>query len=185
MNETHDECKDLIDRIIAIELDMFQRVNSRGNAPCQEMPGTFRTMRWMAHSVLSRDTLASYLDDLEQARKAGRNLMTEKYARMEGLIPPLKNDPEVIALLDEITEIEENWIVEFSKAYPKIITGDGSAFAAYLRCELETYSDRTLELYHRDVLEARRQGISLARKSYENLFKGLGYSSFEDVEKNT
>jgi hypothetical protein len=111
--------------------------------------------------------------------------MTEKYARMEGLIPPLKNDPEVIALLDEITEIEENWIVEFSKAYPKIITGDGSAFAAYLRCELETYSDRTLELYHRDVLEARRQGISLARKSYENLFKDLGYSSFEDVEKNT
>ncbi|MFY9398109.1 MAG: DUF4125 family protein [Desulfomonilia bacterium] len=88
MEKTPDARQDLIQLIIELELAMFRKVNARGNAPCQEMPETFRAMRWMAHSVLSEGTLSSYLDDLKTAAEAGRNLMTEKYARMDNFIPP-------------------------------------------------------------------------------------------------
>lgn len=185
MEKQQEDREDLIREIIAIELEMFGNVKARERAFCQELPDTFRTMRWMAHSVLSGDTLASYLDDLQQAAYAGRNLMTEKYARMENLIPPLKNDPEIVAVLDEITETEQNWMKEFSQHYPGILQGDGSGFAGYFRCELETYSDRTLKLYLSDVTDARDRGINLAEQSYVNLFKRLGYESLDDVVKET
>jgi hypothetical protein len=185
MEKQQENRENLIREIIAIELEMFQNVKAKEHAFCQELPDTFRTMRWMAHSVLSDDTLASYLDDLKQAAHAGRNLMTEKYARMEDLIPPLKNDPEIIAILDEITEVEKNWMQEFSQHYPGIVKGDGAGFAAYLRCELETYSDRTLKFYLSNVTDARARGINLAEKSYVNLFKKLGYESLDDVVKET
>ena len=185
MKKHQENSEDLIKEIIAIELEMFGNVKARERASCQEMPETFKTMRWMAHSVLSEDTLASYLDDLKQAAHAGRNLMTEKYARMEALIPPLKKDPEVLGILDEITRIEESWLVEFSRRYPDIVKGGGTGFGNYLRCELETYSDRTLKLYLRDLTDSLARGINHAEKSYENLFKRLGYESLDDVARKT
>lgn len=181
MEKTPDARQDLIQLIIELELAMFRKVNARGNAPCQEMPETFRAMRWMAHSVLSEGTLSSYLDDLKTAAEAGRNLMTEKYARMDNFIPPLKDDPEIISVLDEITAVEKRWMGEFAARYPHIVTGDGSAFANYLRCELETYSEETLLLYLNDVREALGQGRNLAQESYTNLFKSLGYASLDEV----
>jgi len=36
----------------------------------------------------SKEMLESYFDDLVIAQKKGRNLVTEKYARMDNLIPP-------------------------------------------------------------------------------------------------
>ena len=181
MSEQQDHRGDLIKKIIEIELEMFQTVKSKGPAPCQERTETFRAMRWMAHSVLSEDTLESYLDDVTQAKHAGRNLMTEKYGRMEGIIPPLKDNPVVNAMIDEITRVEESWMQEFSGKYPRIVTNNGAGFSSYFRCELETYSDRTLELYHRDVLRARDQGANFAEISYTNLFKRLGYASLDEV----
>lgn len=185
MSEQQDNRGDLIQKIIEIELEMFRTVKSKGPAPCQERTETFRVMRWMAHSVLSEDTLASYLEDVTQARHAGRNLMTEKYGRMEGIIPPLKNDPRIIGLMDDITRIEESWMHEFALKYPKIVTIKGAGFSSYFRCELETYSDLTLELYHRDVLRAQEQGINFAEVSYGNLFRRLGYASLDDVAGET
>jgi hypothetical protein len=181
--EKQNEREHLIGKIIAVELEMFQNVKSRGYAACQELPKTFRMMRWMAHSVLSDETLASYLDDLEQAGDAGRNLMTEKYARMESLIPPLKQDPEIVGIIDEIVRIEESWMREFSQEYPEIVKSGAAGFGDYLRGELETYSDRTLRLYLRDAETARQEGSNHARKSYENLFKKLGYESLDDVAR--
>ncbi len=185
MKKQHEKRDALIKEIIAIELEMFGNVKAREHASCQELPETFKTMRWMAHSVLSEDTLASYLDDLMQAVHAGRNLMTEKYARMEGLIPPLKSSPESKQILDEIVGIEEAWMKEFSHRYPKIVTGGAAGFGTYFRCELETYSDRTLELYLGDVTHARTRGINLAEQSYMNLFEKLGYESLDDVVRET
>ena len=185
MEKTFDTRQDLIQLIIELELVMFRKVRACGNAPCQEMPETFRAMRWMAHSVLSERTLSSYLDDLKTAAEAGRNLMTEKYARMDNLIPPLKDDPEIISVLDEITAVEKRWMDEFAARYPRIVTGDGSAFSNYLRCELETYSEETLRLYLNDVREALGQGRNLAQESYTNLFKSLGYASLDEVGRES
>ena len=81
--------KQLLEKIIAREAAMFIAVKASEPADCQEMLKTFYLMREMSHSVLAADTLTSYLQDLETAAAAGRNLMTEKYARMENLIPSL------------------------------------------------------------------------------------------------
>lgn len=184
MNKQNEIRDILIEEILKIELEMFQNVRSRGYASCQEQPKAFRMMRWMGHSVLSDETLASYLDDLKQAQENGRNLMTEKYARMEGLIPALKEDPRIAGIIDEIAEVETSWMLEFSEKYPGISRG-GEGFYMYLKSELETYSDRTLELYNRDLFDAKEQGINLAEKSYTNLFLRLGYESLDDVVRKT
>ena len=89
--------KQLLEKIIAREAAMFIAVKASEPADCQEMLKTFYLMREMSHSVLAADTLTSYLQDLETAAAAGRNLMTEKYARMENLIPSL-NENDLISL---------------------------------------------------------------------------------------
>ena len=105
--------KQLLEKIIAREAGMFIAVKASEPADCQEMLKTFYLMREMSHSVLAADTLTSYLQDLETAAAAGRNLMTEKYARMENLIPSL-NENELIY---KIVDIEREWLAEVHKKY--------------------------------------------------------------------
>lgn len=81
---------------------MFQKVRTIEPALCQDLPETFEIMREMNHSVLSLESLKSYLNDLNVALSKKRNLLTEKYARMNNTIPPLNNNP----LIKEIVSIE-------------------------------------------------------------------------------
>ena len=113
--------KQLLEKIIAREAGMFIAVKASEPADCQEMLKTFYLMREMSHSVLAADTLTSYLQDLETAAAAGRNLMTEKYARMENLIPSL-NENELIY---KIVDIEREWLAEVHKKYPLTIAVEG------------------------------------------------------------
>ena len=46
----------------------------------------------MTHSVLSTEALQSYIEDLRKAKAEGRNLLTEKYACIDNLVPPLKTN---------------------------------------------------------------------------------------------
>ncbi|MFA4916392.1 MAG: DUF4125 family protein [Syntrophales bacterium] len=152
----------LLENIIEIELDMFQRVRSAGPSLCQESPETFRVMREMTFSVFSMETLKSYLGDLQKAKADDRNLLTEKYARMQNLIPPIKTNPAI----KDIVEIEARWMGELTKKYPKSFKAGVSGFEIYLSSELETYSDKTLELYLTDISKAEEEGINLAEKRY-------------------
>jgi hypothetical protein len=52
MKKQQENREDLIKEIIAIELEMFGNVKARERGSCQELPETFKTMRWMAHSEL-------------------------------------------------------------------------------------------------------------------------------------
>ena len=171
----------LVEEIVEREWNMMSAVVSDGRSLCQERPGTFRAMREMSHSVLSRDTLASYLGDLENAHVDGRNLVTEKYARMEGQIPPLSECP----LIPRIVAIESAWMKELCAAFPLTFQAAVSSFAAYESCELETYSDTTLTLLYRDVLAAREMGRNLVRERYEHLFGKLGQGTLVEVEART
>lgn len=159
--------EDLISAILDLEWEMFSAVRNRdGRAACQEDPDTFRIIRSGGFMVWSKDTLESYLADLGEARDAGRNLMTEKYARMEGLIGSL--NPDAIPLITEIVNTECRWAEEFRQRYPQARMGrpiydseaPSSVISAetYSRGELETYSMRTLELYHRDNREIEARG---------------------------
>ena len=81
--------KELVNEIIDLELDMFVNVRSRYPVSCQENPKAFRLHRGSQFLVWSEETLLSYRDDLVEAAAKGDNLMTLKYARMEGIILPL------------------------------------------------------------------------------------------------
>lgn len=167
---------EILNEILDRELKMFLDVKSLEPSSCQEHPMAFRKMRYITHCVLSTDTLASYLEDLRKAEQQGRNLFTEKYARMDDLIPPLNSNP----LIQKIVEIEFEWMKQLAERYPRLFQKPRDF--TYLACELETYSDRTLELYYRDVCKAQEEGRNLAEERYTVLFKDLGYSSLE--EKN-
>lgn len=167
-----------LNSIIEIELDMFQRVRTADPSLCKDRPETFKVMRRMTHSVLSTETLESYPEDLHKAKAEGRNLLTEKYARMDNKIPPLKTNPAI----GDIVEIEAHWMAELLEKYPRIFKG-GASFKTYLSSELETYSDKTLELYFEHVSKAKKEGRNLTEERYTMLFQQIGYSSIAEAEK--
>ncbi len=181
----------LIDQVLDIEWEMFTTVQSRGGrASCQDDRSGFDLIRRSQFITWSEETLKSYLNCLQEAKAAGKNLMTLKYARMENLIPP--PNPEVLPLIDRIAEIALEWQVEFSQKFPYIeqarpvyrwqegMSGVTSS-ETYLRGELETYSLKTLESYFRDVLEKKSKGLNGVELVYENNVKGLGYESLQEA----
>lgn len=166
-----------ITKIIEKEWLMFAAVKAVETAACQQMPHTFYAMRKMSHSVLSEDTLQAYLQDLTEAEQVGRNLVIEKYARMDDLIPPLKYNEDLLAIVRR----ETVWMEALHLQYPHAVNFDEN-FASYESGELETYSDETLRLYRRDVDNAYANGINLVEQRYLHLYCGLGFTSLAEVE---
>lgn len=166
----------LLGKIIAKEEKMFIAVRSIEPCACQQRLRAFRAMRRMSFSVLSEQTLQFYLQDLERAEAQKRNLLTEKYARMDGLIPKL-SDNEYIP---KIVAQEKLWLAAGHRMYPTLIRCD-AAFAVYESGELETYSDATLASYYQDVQRAEARGENLVLTRYSHLYKELGYQNLEQV----
>ncbi len=177
-----DRKAELIDQILKLEFDMFQRVPTLSPTACQESEGGFRLMRGSAFETWSEATLDSYNEDLLQAVQEERNLLTEKYARMDDLIPCMNFNP----IIDDIVKIESEWQVEARRKYPHILGGgevcEAGGFEIYLHSELETYSDQTLDLYYRDTTEALKQGGNLSEERYLKMSLKLGYGSLEEHE---
>lgn len=179
--------QDIIEEILNIEWEMFQNVKSSIPAPCQDNPESFREIRASIYENWAEALLESYLHDLMQAKEKGRNLVTEKYARMDGLLPPLPRNPKI----DEIVQIETEWQEELRQRYPALYdtvcrttdsTGDGNNFSIYLRAELETYGDKTIELYHAQVEQAEKDGENLSIRMLERLVKKGGYKDMNHAE---
>ncbi|MBD3255125.1 MAG: DUF4125 family protein [Candidatus Lokiarchaeota archaeon] len=170
----------LINKIINLELEMFQKVRTSQPSLCQEHPHAFKLMREMGFSVLSEETLCSYLDDLITAKRKKKNLLTEKYARMNNIIPPLKNN----SIIGDIVHIEKEWMKRLNQRYPNTIKGKITYFENYLSCELETYSDKTLNLYFRDIKKAVESDLNIIEMRYEYLFRKLGYESIQEKENS-
>ena len=175
---SREEKEALLQKIIAREEDMFIKVNEgRKKADCQTQLKTFRAMRYMSFAVLSWDTLQSYYEDLCFAVQEQRNLIVEKYARIEDLIPVINES----RLIPEIVAIETAWMGELHEKYPHAIQ-ISPQFANYERSELETYSDTTLALYHRDVQTAKNCRVNLVEERYKILYQGMGFASLAEVE---
>ncbi len=164
-----DKKQALISKIMEMEWAMFTSVRNRGGrASCQEDPGTFKVIRTSTFMTWPEATLESYFGDLVRAKEAGRNLMTEKYARMEGLLAPL--DSELLELIDKIVKQECSWAEALMVKYPDakmtrpIYSSQDTAFVVssetYSRGELATYSKETLELYLQDILELKSRDLN-------------------------
>lgn len=165
----------VLDVIIDMELAMFlATTNEGGMAACQQKPEAFRMMRWMAHCIHNEATLLSYYNDLQAAQINDRNLMVEKYARMDNRIPPVSTSP----LVDSIAESESAWLEEAVALYPHALKGNGGqTFKRYISCELETLSDETLEHYQNEVHLALQNKQNLVIDRHNMLCQRLGYES--------
>ncbi|WP_243547044.1 DUF4125 family protein [Pseudodesulfovibrio tunisiensis] len=173
-------CETLVREIIDLELAMFLAVKNRGGTSlCQEHPDSFRLMREITHAVLPLSFLESYLNDLKQGVQDARNFMSEKYALMESLIPPLNTDP----CIDAIVDAESAWRAEVAAEFPKTVQPEGrEGFRLYLGCELQTYSPATLAEYTRFVDAAHAENRNPVRERYELLMRKLGYGSLKECE---
>lgn len=196
----------LIKDILAAEWDMFQRVRNIGGqrASCQEDHKTFDIMRSSQFKSWTKDALESYLNDLGEAIKDDRNLLTEKYARMmestsphefaklKHLLPPI--NPDVPELIEKILEIVLKWESELVQKYPNVTkrgrvleSFDDSLLKTskmtYLKGELLTYSLKTLRLYYNSLINMESQNINGSKVIIEETVKNYGYSSIEHANK--
>jgi len=194
----------LIQKIIDIEWDMFAHVHGidEQKAACQEEPKTFEIMRSSQLKSWSEELLKSYLNDLNQAKKDGKNLPAEKYAHMmkstdpeaynkiKSLLPQI--DPETADIIEKIIHIEDQWEKEFIAKFPKIAKkgrpanskDDSSYFTSketYARGELSTYSSNTVQLYYKNCLELKEKKLNASELIRQETVKRYGYNSLEDA----
>lgn len=197
--------EDLVKEIIMIEWDMFRKVlNAGGEAPCQHNRKTFIIMRMSQAMTWTEPMLESYLEDLKNAEREGRNLMTEKYARMMkdafpdeykqlvDRLPALCH--EEVSLADKITVLMVKWVMELKKKYPNVVgagrpiesTGDtpyDTSIETYSRGELLTYGIRTLRLSWDYFSKCLAEGCNNYESVLKYMVKLQGYNSIEQAEE--
>lgn len=197
--------KALVDELVALEWADFDKVkNEGGRADCQDDWNTFSLMRKSQYYTWTEEMLQSYIHDFRLADQQGWNLITEKYGRMmestaphrfaeiKGSLPILPEEKKEI--IEEIVRIQVGWMEEFAACYPKAAenarsihteedTPFNTSYETYLRGELSTYSDRTLDLYGRFIAGLCREEKNLAQMIMSNTANLYGYASLEELEQ--
>lgn len=194
----------LINELVQLEWKAFDHVkNEGGRADCQDDFQTFSIMRKSQYQTWSVDLLKSYIHDFRKANENGWNLITEKYGRMMESTTPTRyaqikdSLPQISEAKKEIIEaivvIQVQWMEDFAARYPKaagnarsIHTWEDNPFntsyETYLRGEISTYSDETLDLYGRFVAQLCMDNKNLAEMTMNNTALLYGYASLEDLE---
>lgn len=195
---------EFIAELILKEWKQFRNVqNEGGTASCQQNMQGFVMNRLAQFLTWDEEMRRSYFQDLEEAEKYGWNLLTEKYARMMRYTAPeqyaqLCNRLPVISeqkerLVEGIVAVQLRWQREFASRYPKLARGARptehasdanyvTSFETYLRCELFTYSERTLQAYLRHVEDLERRGVNMTILNLEFMAKMQGMSSLQAIE---
>lgn len=193
----------LVSQIIEHEWPMFRVVNGDDRVNCQDNRPMFVNMRTAQFAAWSEEAQQSYLHDLEEAEKAGRNLLREKYIRMmestdprgfralRDTLPPLSEEQE--ALVSALWALFERETSHLRADYPVLAlggrplyaseeSGDDTSIQTYQCGEFKTYSAQTLRLLlkHAQVLEA--EGRELVRQIQLNTVRSLGYATLEEAE---
>lgn len=203
-NDTSNKQK-LVEQLVKLEWQNFDKVkNEGGRADCQDDWGTFSIMRTSQYLTWTEEMLKSYIQDFEEAMAKGWNLITEKYGRMmestaperyeelKGQFPVLAEEKK--AIIEEIVKIQVAWMEEFALEYPymagnsRVIhtsedTWYSTSFETYLRGEMRTYSDRTLDLYGRFIVSYLQSGKNLTKDIMTNTALLYGYESLERAEE--
>jgi hypothetical protein len=115
--------------------------------------------------------------------------MTEKYARMDDLIPCQNPDPNIELIVKE----QLAWQKAMSDKYPHLMararplsakedSAWQTSFQTYLQGELETYSSRTLNLLYEDIREKKQKNQNMTEELYLHMVKAYGYESLDEAE---
>ncbi|MBQ6583171.1 MAG: DUF4125 family protein [Mogibacterium sp.] len=197
--------KELVKKIVETEWELFDQVNggSGQRASCQDDAKTFYIMRSSQAMAWTEELQESYYRDLQEAKRTGRNLLTEKYARMMESTDPVSFarirdrlpavDEGTLSKIEEIVQVHLRWKIETFRKYPRLTahgrsfyTSDdtkyNTSFETYLRGELRTYSANTIDLYYRMVKEADAAGENLEQKCLLETVRQYGYESLEQAE---
>lgn len=198
--------QNLAEEITKLEWQQFQLTqNEGGRANCQEDWQTFHIMRMSQFLTWPLDLQESYKKDLERADSNGRNLITEKYARMmestapeifertikpyiKPILEPRKSEQEKIIL----TQVE--WAADFRERYPHLglamrvlktseDTEENTSFETYLRGELSTYSAETFAKYQVFIEDLTAKNLNLTQMIITNTVRMYGYDSLEAADK--
>ena len=194
------EKEKLIDEILEKEWNYFSNLNNiGGRADCQDNREDFIIMRKAQWLTFNEETLLSYLEDLNSKN----NPLFQKYGQMMKYNSPkeyekIKNllehpSSQKLDLVEKIMEIYMKWEEEFFKAYPifssmgrplysKQDDDEDTSIETYLRGELLSYSEKTLALYLKYILEMKNKNINLAVKNMDNLASMQGFENSQDVE---
>ena len=195
----------LVNELVSLEWAAFDKVeNEGGRAECQDDWNTFSIMRRSQYLAWTEEMLKSYIHDFHKANERGWNLITEKYGRMMESTAPLRyeqikaslpNLPDMKKeIIEEIVKIQVGWMEEFAESYPKAAgnarsirtsedTPFNTSYETYLRGELSTYSDTTLDLYGRFIARLYKEGENLARIIMTNTAHLYGYESLDVLEE--
>lgn len=195
---------EVIDTIVRYEWEDFSRVADMGSqAECQRRPDAFVRMRRALLGTWSEELLESYLEDVSNARAAGRSLMSEKYAWMmertdarrfadlADLLP--MPSYEVCERIEHIVKFFLVWQGQANVLFPRLTAGGRplvmeddrtgeTSFETYLRGELKVYSPRTVEIYERYVIGCWHAGENLAIANLDNIARSYGYRDAADAE---
>ena len=192
-------------QIVEHEWAQFQRVNNEGGrADCQGDWPTFHQMRISQFLTWPLPLLDSYAGDLDDADATGRNLLTEKYARMMASTEPDRYAREIgpqlpvldgnrLARQEAIITVQLAWALAFRCEYPRLgqamrvlrtsqDTLDETSFETYLRGELGTYSLATLGLYEGLIQETREAGQNLTAQTLTWTVVLGGFSDLAEAE---
>ena len=200
------EVQKLAEEITKLEWDQFQLTqNEGGRANCQGNWPTVHIMRVSQFLAWPLNLQESYKQDLERANSGGRNLITEKYARMmESTAPEIFErtiKPYIKPILEprksaqeQIISTQVKWAADFRNRYPHLgfamrvlktseDTAENTSFETYLRGELSTYSDATFAKYQRFVNNLRAENLNLTQIIIANTVRMYGYDSLEAAER--
>ena len=195
------EKEKIIEKILEKEWKYFSNLNNiGGRADCQDNREDFIIMRKSQWETFNEETLLSYLEDLNSKN----NPLFQKYAQMMKYNSPEeyekikdileKASEEKIDLVNKIMFIYMEWEKEFFERYP-IFSSMGrplysseddnieTSIETYLRGELLSYSEKTLELYLNYVIDNKEKNINLAIKNMDNLARMQGFNDSNDVEE--
>lgn len=196
--------EDCLEEILAIEWEMFTAVkNAGGPADCQRDPDMFRKMRAAQFDGWDAETREKYLADLRAAQAAGRNLPTEKYARMMETTWPDEYaairdrlpevSPACRALAGELCDRTVRGAEAFARRYPLLAqrgrpiraSSDGpgiTSIETYSRCEYLTYGEETLRALLRQQERADAEGRNLYEEEVGREVVSLGYRDLDAAE---
>ena len=204
-----EQCQDeesLRERIVRHEWEQFQQVNNEGGpANCQGNWPMFHQMRLSQFLTWPHPLLTSYADDLDQADKVGRNLLTEKYGRMMESTAPDQYHSSIAPYLprlgldrqeqqERIIDRQVAWAKDFRERYPRLgqemrvlrtseDTPEATSFETYLRGELGTYSARTLDLYQSMVDRIAARGGNLTEETILATVQMNGFETLDEAEQ--
>ena len=193
-----------IDEILDLEWEMFQDVqNIGGRASCQNDQKQFFIMRCSQFSTWSSAAAGAYLEDLRQAKEAGSNPLTLKYAYMmkstspkeyeelAAKLPPVTLEKQ--ALVEELVAQTITWCEAFARQYPKIAAHGRplhskmdrpgiTSVETYSRGEFSSYSMQTLQLLSEHYSRMAMMGRNLHTEVVSCEMSLLHMGSLDDVE---